>query len=125
VADVALMGLIVQTALILSLGVTPATGYAVRYSPGVMERVADNRGIPHQPCMVAWTAAQDSDIGERWLTVAGPGGAARCLVVDLPHPRDRGALERRGILVELGYHSRWICGPGWSGRARDCPVRVR
>jgi hypothetical protein len=118
-------GLIAQAALILSLGVAPQTGFAVRYGPGVMERVAANRGIAPQACMVAWTAATDADIGERSLIVHGPGGAARCLVIDLPQAKDRPALQRRGILVELGYDSRWICGPGWSGRARDCLVRVR
>lgn len=129
------MGLAATAALVLALGAggpsyqalaapPDQTGYAVRYAPGRMEKTADVRGLAHRPCMVAWTAAADADIGETWLRVAGPAGALDCLVIDLPQRRDRPALERRGIVVELGYPSRWICGTGWSGRARDCKVKV-
>ena len=119
-------GLIASVALVgaLSAGPSARTGYAVYYSAGVMEHVADVRGIVRQPCMVAWTYATDRDIGETWLTVAGPAGTLACLVVDLPQKRDKAALERREIVVELGWPSRWVCGRGWSGRARDCRVRV-
>lgn len=118
-------GLISTAALVLALGTTGwEVGFAVRYREGRMERTADIRAIPQQPCMVAWTAATDADIGETWLRIVGPGGAATCLVVDLPETRDRAALEKRGIVVELGYMNRDLCLPGWTGRARDCKVRV-
>jgi len=93
-----------------------------------MARVARNRGIAPQPCMVAWTHADDADMGRTWLLVEGvrTGVRKRCLVVDLPHPRDRPNLMRRGILVELDARSSLaICPPGWDGAARLCAVRVK
>lgn len=124
------MGLVVKLALLLSLGagsVGWSDGYAVGYAPGKMERVAARRGIEAQPCMVAWTVARDSDVGERWLLVEGArtGVRRRCLVVDLPERRDRPNLVQRGILVELDYQSsRAICGKRWQGKATECPVQV-
>lgn len=128
------MGLVVKLALAMALGAgSPgwsegwSEGYAVRYAPGRMQQVAANRGIPVQPCMVAWTAARESDIGETWLWVEGPTGTRlRCLVVDLPETRDRPALVRRRILVELNFGSGAdICGGRWAGKATECPVKVR
>jgi hypothetical protein len=103
-------------------------GRAVRYGPTVMARVALNRGIPWQPCMVAWTYAKDEDMGRKWLLVEGvkTGVRKRCLVVDLPQPRDKANLIKRGIVVELDARSsRAICPPGWDGAARLCAVRVK
>lgn len=118
-------GLAATAALLLALGATGwEEGYAVHYSKNTMENVAHNRRIAVQSHMLAWTQATDADIGETRLRVVGPHGAATFLVVDLPQSRDRAALEQRGILVELGYANRWICGPTWSGRAIDCKVRV-
>lgn len=118
-------GLAITASLLLALGHTGwESGYAVMYSAGVMERVAARRGIAAQDCMVAFTAATDADIGVTWLRIVGPGGAADCLAIDLPQDRDKAALEARGILVELGYANRGLCGAGWSGRARDCQVNV-
>lgn len=94
-----------------------------------MENVARNRGIAPQPCMVAYTHATDADMGTRWLEVEGVGSGVRrrCLTVDLPRPgKDKRNLIRRGILVEIDYaNSRDICGAAWSGKATECPVRVR
>lgn len=124
------MGLITHAVMALSLGaalVGADVGYAVRYAPGRMGRTADIRSIARQPCMVAWTAAADRDIGETWLVVEGvkTGRRLRCLVVDLPEPRDRPALIRRGILVELNFESSDICPKGWRGKATECKVRVK
>jgi len=101
-------------------------GFAVRYSPGVMESVARRRGIPWQECMVAWTYARDKDIGRTWLHVEGPAGEANCLVIDLPRPgRDKRNLIARDIEVELGYRSgARVCGRRWQGRAVECKVRT-
>lgn len=94
-----------------------------------MERVARNRGIEPQPCMVAYTHAKDEDMGVRWLEVEGlaTGVTRRCLVIDLPRPgRDKVSLIRRGVLVEIDANSsRAICGAAWRGKASECPVRVR
>jgi hypothetical protein len=126
------MGL-ARLALVLALGagiMQPArspnhVGYAVRYGPGVMESVARTRHAPPMPCYVAYTLAGDQDMARLWLRIQGPAGTLDCLVVDLPRPgRDKRELLRRRVWVELGYRNRWICGKGWSGRARDCEVRV-
>lgn len=127
------MGL-ARLALVLALGagaVQPArspnhVGYAVRYGPGVMESVARTRHAPPAPCYVAYTLAGDQDMARLWLRIQGPAGTLDCLVVDLPRPgRDKRNLIKRGVIVELGWPSRWICGEHWSGRARDCRVKVR
>lgn len=125
------MGLILQAALALALGAAPLgppdhMGFAVRYDPGVMEERAQAHDAPPAGCYVAYTLARDQDMARLWLRVEGPAGALTCLVVDLP---DRGKghdkrLIARQVWVELGYRNRWICGSGWSGRARDCPVKV-
>jgi hypothetical protein len=93
-----------------------------------MERTATLRGIAWQPCMVAWTYAEDEDMGRKVITVEGVKTGVRksCLVVDLPQPFDREALDRRGVAVEMDYHSSLaVCGASWEGAARECPVRWR
>jgi hypothetical protein len=79
--------------------------------------------------MIAYTHARDADMGIRWLEVEGvrTGVRRRCLVTDLPRPgRDKRNLIRRGILVELDAESgQAVCGAAWSGKASECPVRVR
>lgn len=101
------------------------TGYVVRYGAGVTSRVARNRGIAWQPHMAAYTYARDSDMGQLHLHIKGPAGEATFLVVDLPRSRDKPGLIRRGVVGEVDYQSgRGICGEHWSGRARDCPVKV-
>lgn len=108
------------------------TGYVVRYGPGapgkpdVMSRVAARRGIPWQPHMAAYTYATDADMGRLWLHIKGPAGEATFLVVDLPRPgKDKQALERCGVVAEVDYQSgALVCGKHWSGRARDCKVRI-
>ena len=121
--------------LALALLISPAplpdwqTGLAVRYSEGVMENVARNRGIAPEPCMIAYTHATAADMGVTWLEVKGvrTGVRKRCLTVDMPRPgRDKANLIRRGVLVELDAESgQAVCGASWSGKATECPVRVR
>ena len=108
----------------LALGPWEA-GYAVYYSEGVMSGVARTRQIAPQPCMVAYTHARDADMGALWLRVAGTAGMVDCLVSDLPRPgQDKQNLIRRGIVIELNWESRWLCGPHWTGNARECKVSV-
>lgn len=100
-------------------------GYAVRYGPGVMGRTASNRGIAWQPHMAAYTFARDEDMGRLWLHIQGPAGEADFLVVDLPRPADRAGLIKRGVVAEVDAASApLICGASWTGRDRDCPVRI-
>ena len=131
-------GLVAAAALIFALGAGPPTytaqtvrapdhvGFVVRYAPNVMERVAFNRNLARRPCMVAYTYARNTDMGRLWLHIAGPAGALDCLVIDLPRPgKDKANLIERGVWAEMDYWSGFrVCGAGWTGRARDCPVRI-
>jgi hypothetical protein len=133
-----LTGLVIKAALVLALGAQPAmyraqtvrppdhVGDVVRYAPGRMDDVANNRGIAHHPHMAAYTYARNRDMGRLWLHVEGPAGAADFLVIDLPRPgKDKANLIKRGVVAELDHASGFlICGPRWTGRARDCEVRV-
>lgn len=134
------MGLVRAALLILALGaghVAPPAlrppdhvGYVVYYNPGVMEgraRANDPAYATHPaPCYVSYTLAHDRDMARLWLRIAGPAGTITCMVVDLPDDShgDRQPLINRGVWAEIGWRQRWICGAGWSGRARDCPVKV-
>lgn len=128
------MGLASVALVVLALGggafspVRPPdhAGYAVRYGPGVMGRTATNRGIAWAPHMAAYTFARDEDMGQLWLHIQGPAGEADFLVVDLPQPgRDKRSLVERGVVAEMDYASgELVCGVGWTGRARDCKIKV-
>lgn len=105
---------VAKLVLVLAVGIggVRQEGYAARYAPGVMAKVARVRGIAPVPCMVALTSAKRIT-GRQWVLVIGQWtGAARwCLVVDLPQERDRQALDQRWIVVELDHESaRVICG---------------
>lgn len=127
-------GLAATAAVILALGVgangpprmPDHVGLGVRYSEGVMGRVATNRGIPWQPHMAAYTYARDEDMGRLWLHIKGPAGETDFLVVDLPRPgRDKRALIRRGVVAEMDRASgALVCGEDWDGRALDCEIQV-
>lgn len=125
------MGLVATVLLVLALGAAPPgppthVGYVVRYAEHVMEGRAAAHDAPDVPCYVAYTLAHDRDMARLWVQIQGPRGTIRCLVVDLPDDSkgDREALIAREVWAELGWPSRWICGPGWTGRARDCEVKV-
>lgn len=124
-------GLVATAALVLALGAAPLgpsthVGYVVYYNPGVMEGRALAHDAPAVGCYVAYTLAHDQDMARLWVQIAGPRGTVRCLVVDLPDDSqgDRERLIGREVWAELGWPSRWICPAGWTGRARDCRVRI-
>jgi len=114
-------------ALVLALGIggMHEEGYAARYAPGVMGRVARVRGTAPADCMVALTSARRIT-GRQWVLVVGrrTGVARWCKVVDLPRDEDRQALEERGIIVELDQESaRAVCG-SVVDPPKACPVWV-
>lgn len=116
------MGLAAMAALALALGAGPIHGYdgiAAHYAPGVMERVALNRGIPIVGCMIA---SPRHDIGQ-WVIVEGAntGKRLRCRVTDTSRPVDWQRHMDTG-LFELGYTvTDDLCG---SARLRNDECRV-
>lgn len=98
------------------------THWAVRYNPGVMERVSRNRKLPIVSCMLAHPTLA---IGT-WVEIEGitTGRKERCRVTDTSHPRDK-ARHIRTKRIELDYaSSRRLCGSRWKGKASECPVRL-
>lgn len=115
------MGLTVKLALLLSMGASGWTeGRATMYAPGLMERVAANRGMRTAPCMVAHPQVP---IGE-WLIIRGSSGLIlRCRVTDTSQPQHRARHIKIG-LVELDYASaKRLCGPLWTGNSRECQIQ--
>jgi hypothetical protein len=100
------------------------SGFAPRYSPGVMERVARNRGMDVAGCMVS---SPFYDIGTR-VIVYGPNTdrALSCTVVDVSHPRDRARHIRTKRITELSYPAALaLCGRKHiNHRPEQCPVVV-
>lgn len=95
--------------------------YAVRYAPGLMERVSERRGMEVVGCMVA---SPTHPLGA-WLTITGPTGTRlRCRVTDTSQPRDR-ARHIRTKRIEVDYKSGFVlCGQQWQGKASECPVSI-
>lgn len=118
------VGLVVKAALVVSVGagmMSAETRYAVRYNEGVFERVAKNRGMQVERCMVA---SPVHALGT-WLLLEGRGGRLRCKVLDVSAPQDR-ARHIRLRTIEVDYLSGFVlCGKQWKGRAVECPVKVR
>jgi hypothetical protein len=100
------------------------SGFAPRYSPGVMERVARNRGMDVAGCMVS---SPFYDIGTRVIVYGrNTDRALSCVVVDVSHPRDRARHIRTKRVVELGYPAALaLCGRKHiNHRPEQCPVVV-
>jgi hypothetical protein len=100
------------------------SGFAPRYSPNLMERVARNRGMDVEGCMVS---SPFYDIGTR-VIVYGPNTdrALSCTVVDVSHPRDRARHIRTRRITELSYPAALaLCGRKHiNHRPEQCPVLV-
>lgn len=119
------MGLVAHLAFVLSVGASMTgadTRFAVRYAPGVFERVAANRGMAIERCMVA---SPIHPLGA-WLVVEGPTGARlRCKVLDVSAPQDRAGHIKRRIIEVDPRSGALLCGAQWRGKASECKVRVR
>jgi hypothetical protein len=97
-------------------------GYAPHYNPGVMERVADNRGLPRTACMVS---SPVYPVGTRVLVY---GVATKvllaCRVTDVSAPKDRVRHIRTRRVVELGFtEAVRLCGQT-TEPPKKCPVVV-
>lgn len=100
------------------------SGFAPRYSPGVMERVATRRGLAPAGCYVS---SPFYDIGTRVIVYgANTDRALSCVVADVSHPRDRARHIRTRRVVELGYtEAERLCGTkAMRSRPEACPVTV-
>lgn len=119
------MDLLGQLLLLVALwGGEVHTGYAPRYSPGVMERVARNRDVPLVDCMVS---SPRYPIGT-WLHILGQNTNTElyCRVTDVSAERDRARHLRTRREVELGYtEALRLCGKQHiNHRPEQCPVVV-
>jgi len=117
----ALINILIALAL---LGGEAMDGYAPRYSPGVMGRVAVHRDLPPVPCMVS---SPNYDVGT-WVYVwsATKKVLRHCRVTDVSHPRDRERHIRTKRIVELSYEMAIeLCGhEHLADPPTKCPVVV-
>ena len=106
------------------LGGEEMTGFAPRYSPGLMERVSRTRDLPPVACMVSSPVYA---VGT-WVWVWGQNTATvlYCRVTDVSHPRDVARHLRTKRVVELGYDEALaLCGEAHiNDRPEQCPVVV-
>jgi hypothetical protein len=81
-------------------------GFAVLYSPGVMERVAAHRGLTKPPIAEGMAAVTDcSQIGKIAFASINGGLVERYLIVDCSHPRDVARHIQQGLVIEVDYES--------------------
>ncbi|HKP52873.1 MAG TPA: hypothetical protein VJ183_09495 [Chloroflexia bacterium] len=81
-------------------------GFAVFYSPGVMERVAAHRGLTKPPIAEGMAAVTDcSQIGKIAFASINGGLVERYLIVDCSHPRDVARHIAQGLVIEVDYQS--------------------
>jgi hypothetical protein len=87
-----------------------------------MERVARNRDMPQEQCMVS---SPIHPLGT-WLWVYGKntGNLELCFVTDISHPRDRERHIRTRRVIELGYNEALrMCGrKHMKDPPTSCPV---
>lgn len=117
----ALINILIALAL---LGGESMDGYAPRYSPGLMERVAHNRHMAIVPCMVS---SPYYPIGT-WVYVWSHNRKIlrHCRVTDVSAPEDAPRHKRTRRIVELSYElAIELCGREFiNSRPEQCPVTV-
>lgn len=104
------------------LGGSVSEGFAPRYAPGVMERVARVRGLEQAGCMAS---SPTEEIGD-WIYVYGvrTGALRYCRITDVSEVRDQERHIRQRRIIELDHISAGaICGTT-RGRPDECPVVV-
>lgn len=118
------MNLIALYIALALLGGDSMEGYAPRYSPGVMERVADIRQMAHAECMVSsayYPIGTEVYVwGKRTYTLR------KCIVTDVSAPKDKARHRKTKRIIELGYTEALdICGKKYINSAsKECPVIV-
>lgn len=101
----------------------PSHGFAARYrSEGLMRRAAAVHGV-EVPAGMEVCAATHHPLGTV-LTVRSSRGVWRCVVGDIPARKDRAAIVRRNIVVELTPRGAMVLCGSVRERPEDCPVTV-
>ena len=110
--------------LLVHAGTFSQSGYAPRYDPGVMERVAIIRHMPKVDCMIS---SPTLPLGT-WLYVYGKNTKTvlLCRVTDVSAPKDKARHIRTKRIVELGYTAAIrLCGrKNLNNRPEQCPVTI-
>jgi len=127
--EASIVSRLMVAALLAALTTQPAVadqmGFAARYSSEAkMRRAAAVHGVS-VPDGIEVCASAHHPLGSI-ITVRSVrrGTSWRCVVVDIPHPRDRASIIRRGIIVELTPRGAMhICG-SVNEPPRQCPVEV-
>lgn len=104
------------------MGIHTNHGYAARYNPGVMKRVAENRNLPVVSCMVSSPLYKIED----WVYVYGvkTGEKLRCRVTDTSAPQDKKRHLNHRLYAELNYDAAGkICGSVTNSN-RECPIII-
>lgn len=101
------------------------SGFAAHYHAGVMDTVAQNRGMSIEDCMIAATY---EELGT-WMMVHSDidGDELTCRVTDYPAPQDRQRIIDKGIIIELDLESaKKLCNIKRYGQTmpKECPVTV-
>ena len=117
--------LLIQLYILLALhGGESMDGYAPRYAPGLMQKVAVRRHMEVTPCMVS---SPYYPLGT-WVWVWGRKTytLSHCKVVDVSSSKDRDRHIRTKRVVELSYENAiTICGiKNINNRPEECPITV-
>lgn len=116
--------LLIHFLLLFWSSVTCYDGYAVHYSPGVMERVAQYRDLPQEDCMVS--TPYTDNIGS-WVIVESPYATLQCQITDVSHPRDKARHIRTGTAAELSFEAaKRLCHITRVAEKSkyECPVKI-
>lgn len=117
----ALINVLIALAL---LGGESMNGFAPRYSPGLMEKVAQRRHMEAVPCMVS---SPYYPLGT-WVYVWSHNKKIlrHCRVTDVSAPQDAPRHKRTKRIVELSYElAIELCGREYlHSRPETCPVTV-
>lgn len=103
------------------------SGYAAHYSPGLMQKVAKNRGIEPQDCMLSTDLFPLETQVYVESKIDGVDVVLTCLVVDHSAPRDKARHLKNKLYAELDFGSaRKVCNISKVSEKpwRQCPINI-
>jgi hypothetical protein len=93
-------------------------GHAKYYRPGLMQRVARNRGMTLRKDVAGYAAVTDCGaIGKIAVASIKGGPPQRFQILDCSHPRDRARHLRQGLVIEVNWEVARRYGFTRQGRA--------